>query len=249
MDGFETAFVAYGLAAVCTVMLVKAAGIPLPVPGDLILLATAAQVGQGKLVLWQAFGGLLLAIVAGGTLQFAIARGPGRGLVYRLGRFAGLSSQRLDAAASALQRRGPLSLTLALLTPGVRNAVLPASGLAGLSPRAFLLPLVLASSIDLTLHFAIGVFGGSVLNRLRPDPILVILGLAAAAALGLVGWLILSRRRAQSNTGEAVAAWQATACPVCVAVGALSIAAASPRVEVRTETRHLPHAPSSTSYS
>lgn len=86
MDTIEGALDAFGLVAVCVLMLVKAAGIPVPIPGDLIVLATAARAAEGKLVLWQAFTALLLAVVLGGTAQFVMARGPGRGLVYRRGR-------------------------------------------------------------------------------------------------------------------------------------------------------------------
>ncbi|MBV9169929.1 MAG: VTT domain-containing protein [Chloroflexi bacterium] len=225
MDSFDTAFEAYGLAAVCVVMLTKSAGIPLPVPGDFILLATAARVGQGKLVLWQAFGALLVAVVVGGTLQFAIARGPGRGAVYRFGRFAGLHQQRLDTLANAIRRRGTLSLALALFTPGVRNAAVPACGLAGLSVSAFVPSLILASAIDLALHFVLGVFGGTLLDRFRPDPLQVVFLVIAAAVLGLAGWLVLSRRRrgAEPRNREALAAWEASACPACLGVAALGI--------------------------
>ncbi len=214
----EGVFETYGLLAVCLVMFVKAAGIAVPVPGDLIVLGAAAQASQGKLMMWQAFLGLLIAVVGGGVVQFAVARGPGRGLVYRVARFAGLSGPRLDLAADAIQRRGPLSLVLALLTPGLRNAAVPACGLAGMSARAFVPPLVLASGLDLALHFVLGAFGGSLLYVLRPDPMLVLLGFVILAGLGLAAWLILLRqRRSRTPTAEVLAAWEATACPVCIA--------------------------------
>jgi membrane protein DedA with SNARE-associated domain len=223
VDGIDRAFDSYGLAAVCLVMLGKAAGIPVPIPGDLILLATAARAAEGKLVLWEAFVWLLLAIVVGGTLQFAVARGPGRGLVYRFGRLAGLGPPRLDAAATALQHRGRLSIGLALLTPGLRNAAVPACGLAGLPLSTFLPPLVAASTLDLVLHFFLGAVGGNLLDVLRPDPLVVVTGFIALAGLGLAGWLLIVRRRSSARSSRAaLAAWEATACPVCLALGALS---------------------------
>jgi len=223
VDGIDAVFDSYGLVAVCVLMLGKAAGVPVPIPGDLILLATAARAAEGKLVLWQAFVWLLLAIIVGGTLQFAVARGPGRGLVYRFGRLAGLGRDRLEAMATAVQQRGTLSIGLALLTPGLRNAAVPACGLAGLPLRAFLPPLVAASTFDLALHFALGAAGGSLLDALRPDPLVVALGFVALAALGLAGWLLIVRRRSRSRSNrEALAAWESTACPVCLALGALS---------------------------
>ena len=49
LDGFLKA---YGLAAIFAVLLVKAVGVPIPVPADLIMLAAAARAAEGKLPLW-----------------------------------------------------------------------------------------------------------------------------------------------------------------------------------------------------
>jgi membrane protein DedA with SNARE-associated domain len=226
VDTIDAAFASYGLAAVCLLILVKAAGVPVPIPGDLILLATAARAAEGKLVLWHAFALLLLAVVVGGMLQFGAARGPGRNLVYRLARLTGLGASRLDKAALAVKHRGPASITLALLTPGVRNAALPACGLAGLPLRAFLPPLILANFIDLSLHFTLGAAGGSLLMILQPDPLRVALGLVVLAIVGLAGWLVILRRRSAGHLGrEVLATWQTTACPACLALGALGTGA------------------------
>lgn len=222
MEAIDTAFQSYGLAAVCLLMLAKAAGIPIPIPGDLVLLATAARAAEGRLVLWQAFSWLLLAVVVGGTLQFALARGPGRGLVYRSARWAGLGPQRVDSVAGAIQQRGQFSIGLALLTPGLRNAAVPACGLAGLSMRAFLPPLLAASAADLALHFALGAAGGSLLDVLRLNAGILAVGIVALGAIGLAGWLVIARRRSMTSpNNEAVAAWETAACPLCLGLGVL----------------------------
>jgi len=70
-----------------------------------------ARAAQGKLVLWQAFIALLLALVVGGFVQFWLARGPGRGLLYRFGRYIGLTSARLDAAAARVKKGGIISIS------------------------------------------------------------------------------------------------------------------------------------------
>ena len=48
MDALIVFLDSYGLAAACVVMLVKAMGVPIPIPGDVILLATAARAAEGK---------------------------------------------------------------------------------------------------------------------------------------------------------------------------------------------------------
>src|SRR5438067_13251072 len=98
----------YGLAATFGVMFLKAAGLTIPIPGDVILLATAARAAQGKILLWQAFLTLLIAVVLGGIIQFWLARGPARRVIYRFGRYVGLTPVRLDAASNRLRKSGPV---------------------------------------------------------------------------------------------------------------------------------------------
>src|SRR5713226_7578515 len=104
MDGLEAFLDSYGVAAVCAVMLVKAIGVPVPIPGDVILLATAARAAEGKVLLWLAFVALLLAITLGGTLQFLLARGPARRVVVKYGHRVGLTETRLDKVAASVRR-------------------------------------------------------------------------------------------------------------------------------------------------
>src|SRR5260370_1232540 len=60
MESLEAFLDSYGVVAACAVMLVKAIGVPIPIPGDVILLATAARAAEGKVVLWLAFVALFL---------------------------------------------------------------------------------------------------------------------------------------------------------------------------------------------
>jgi membrane protein DedA with SNARE-associated domain len=216
MEVIDVAFNTYGLAAVGALMFAKAAGIPVPIPGDLILLATAARASEGKLDVWQAFAALLLAVVLGGSVQFVAARGPGRRVVYRVARLAGVAANQLDATAHRLRTRSMLSIAVALFTPGVRNVAVPACGLAGLSFGVFFPSLLLASSVDLALHFAIGAAGGNLVAGLGLNAIVIVVALLVLAIVGLVGWRLIGRGR--SSFG----AWQATACPACLALGAVA---------------------------
>ncbi|HET6318869.1 MAG TPA: hypothetical protein VFG86_20635, partial [Chloroflexota bacterium] len=118
MDGFEVFLEAYGVAAACGVMLVKAAGVPIPIPGDVILLATAARAAEGKVLLWLAFVSLFAALVAGGTVQFFLARGPARRLLVRHGHRVGVTQARLERVSATVRKGGMLAIGLAVLTPG-----------------------------------------------------------------------------------------------------------------------------------
>jgi membrane protein DedA with SNARE-associated domain len=227
VSGLEGLLDQFGLALACVVLAMKAGGVPIPVPGDVILLAVAARTAEGRYVLGVAFAALLVAIVVGGLGEFALARGPGRGVVYRFGGLLRLTPARLDGAAAAVRRRGTLGLAAAIFTPGVRVLTIAACGLAALPLRAFLPGLLLGSTADLALHFAIGYLGWPFVAGLwerLPAPLLVALALLLA---GLVAWVLIRRRQRPAAplgevAAEALRGWHQATCPACLAVGALT---------------------------
>jgi membrane protein DedA with SNARE-associated domain len=219
MEGLDAFLDSYGVAAVFAIMLIKAAGVPIPIPGDVILLATAARAAEGKVLLWLAFAALLIALTLGGTVQFLLARGPARRLVVRFGKRVGLTAERLDNVAASVRRGGLFGIGLGVLTPGVRTAVVPACGLTGVPLRIFLPGLALGSAVDLGLHFAIGYAGSGLLASIvQPSPVLVVVLLAI---LGLGAWFVIARRRGASAE-VAVNAWSQATCPVCLIVGSVA---------------------------
>jgi membrane protein DedA with SNARE-associated domain len=228
MEAFEAFLTTYGLAAACAIMLVKAVGIPIPIPGDVILLAMAARAAEGKVLLWLAFASLLVVIVAGGTVQYWLARGPARRFVLRFGRRLGLTVERLERVAQHVRRGGLIGIGVAVLTPGVRSAAIPGCGLAGIPPRLFVSGLALGSAVDLALHFALGFAGAGVLaTMVSASPVAVVIVLAG---LGLLAWLVVARRR-KASRDLALNAWAQATCPVCLVLGSVAALDAVPVTE------------------
>ncbi len=228
MTDVETFLELYGLASVFLVMLVKGIGVPIPIPADAIMLATSSRVASGRMGLGQAFIAILIASVAGGLIQFALVRGPGRSILYRYGRTLGLTPERLDAAANKVKSGGVLGIGLAILTPGVRSVAIPACGLAGIPTRRFSGGLTLGSGAFLALHFALGLAGGAILGRLTTVvslPVLIVV-IVVLLLIGLGVWYVIRRRQNPRSTRravleEALGAWHEATCPVCLCLGAV----------------------------
>lgn len=223
MNSIDMFLVQYGLAAIFIVMLAKEIGVPIPIPGDLILLTAAARAAQGKLVLWQAFIAILIALVGGALIQFWLARGPGRGLLYRFGRYIGLTSTRLDAASAKVKKGGIISISVATLVPGVRSAAIVASGLASIPLRTFLPGLFLGSAVFLAVHFFLGYLGGSILTvigQVLPLPTVVLLVFVLLVAVFALWVLAFRRQKAVRSQADAasVEVFHEGICPVCLAL-------------------------------
>lgn len=217
----------YGLAAIFFVMLAKSVGLPIPIPADALMLTASARVASGRFPFIYTFVALLVALVAGGLVQFLLVRGPGRGLIYRYGRYMGLTSQRLDNASAKLGRGNPFTIGLAVLTPGIRSITVVGCGIANVPTKRFAVGLVLGNTMFLALHFLIGYLGGLALSAVGTQlPIgAVVIGIVVLLVLGFTVWYVIRRRKApQASTAEtlaaAVGAWHEATCPVCLALGA-----------------------------
>jgi membrane protein DedA with SNARE-associated domain len=229
---------ALGLAGL---LLVKEAGVPIPVPGDLLVIGAGigAAAAGGGVAAAGLLGLILLAGYAGGSLQFLLVRGAFREPLLAVLRLAGVPEQRLERLAEWLRRRGASGVATARATPGVRVAAIAASGLAALRFGPFLGGLVIGNGLFVGAHFLLGVVVGPpalAAVSAAAGPVLVVAALAALAILGGAGWLVLRRQRERRGRASTIGrppeqvaaeplglidglgAWADAACPACLAV-------------------------------
>ena len=214
---------ALGLAGL---LLVKEAGVPIPIPGDLLVIGAGVATAGDPIA---ALGVLLAVLVAGyvgGSIQFVLARGAlRRPLIGLLTRF-GLPQARIEALADRLRRGGARGVAIARATPGVRVPAIAASGVAALPMRSFAPGLVAGNTLFVGLHFLLGFVVGVPAVALveQSGPLIVGVGVAVLAVVGAIGWVILRRRHrtvAQPDR-EGFNAWADAACPACLGVALLN---------------------------
>lgn len=220
----------YGLLAIFVVMLLKEFGVPVPVPSDLIMITAGVQAATGSYGLLELALAIGVAMLIGGSLQFFFARGAGREFIYRVGRFVGLTRERLDRAMAALQRRGALAVFLGLNVPGARAGIIPAAGLAGMGYPVFAPAMVSGSSIFYGWHIALGyLVGPSATDLLENLHLPIGPVVAGLAVVGLMVWLALRVRGRRAGTQaepehsalDRLHSWTEAACPACLAITAV----------------------------
>ncbi|MBI3751465.1 MAG: VTT domain-containing protein [Chloroflexi bacterium] len=227
-------------------LLVKEVGVPIPVPGDLLVIGAgvaAAGSGAAAIVLLAA---ILLAGYVGGTIQYLLVRGAFRRTLLAVLRRAGVSEARIERLADWLRRRGARGVATARATPAVRVGAIAASGLAAVPLPAFVTGLVVGNGVFVGAHFALGlVVGPPALAAVSASsgPILGVVAFVVLAAVGFAGWRWLQARRstalpAAGPAGAAAAegaggpardervalpslgagAWADAACPACLVI-------------------------------
>ncbi len=185
----------HGLLAGLALILVEEIGIPVPVPGDFLMMGLGVRAREGGVALWQALLGMEVATLIGASILYFISQRGGRELVYRYGRFIHLTPARLDRAESWLQRHGPAAIVVGRVTPGLRMATVIASGVFGVPYHQFLPSLALGAFLYILLYTLLGYLVGlPVLRALEGVHLpLGMLGSLIPLAI-LVFWVVRARR-------------------------------------------------------
>jgi membrane protein DedA with SNARE-associated domain len=208
-----------GLGAIAglALMVPMEAGVPIPIPSDLVMLAVGARVGAGDIPLWAAVLAFEAVSVVGTTVLFLAARGPGHALLTRLGPRLGLTAGRVGRATSLIERRGQPVLAVGRATPGLRTLTVVAAGGSGLSARRALPALIAGSSVFLQLHLFLGYFLGSAAEHVLHAATGPAIAVFALIVLGAVAFW-LARRGRRAGAGALAEA----ACPACLTLALLA---------------------------
>jgi membrane protein DedA with SNARE-associated domain len=171
----------HGLVAAFVFLLIEEAGVPVPVPGDFLMLILGVRARQGEVPLWQAIAVMEAATLIGATFLYTAARLAGRGLVYRYGRFVRLSPERLDGAERWLKQHGSRAVFLGRLVPGLRIVTAVACGVFSVPVWVFVPAMAVGALLYIVAYTLVGYFLG--------PPVLVTLE-GLHLPIGLLGQLI-----------------------------------------------------------
>jgi membrane protein DedA with SNARE-associated domain len=178
-------------------VLLEETGIPLPTPGDLVMLLAGSRAAQGQMHLLWVLVLIQVATICGASILFWLAVRGGRPVLYRYGRYIGLERARLDRAEAFIARGPARAVFVGRLTPGLRNASVLAAGVFGVPYRVFLPAFAVASFLYILLFVLLGYFAGpTVLQALAAPRLSLRLVLTLVVFLGLGVFLVLMYRRA-----------------------------------------------------
>ena len=182
-----------GLAALA-LLLPMEAGVPIPLPADLVMFTVGERVAAGAFPLWLAVIGFEVISVLGTTALFLVCRGPGHLVIARFGPRLGLTRARVRRGAGFVEARGLPALAVGRGMPGLRTLTVVAAGASGLSKRRALPALILGSSVFLQLHLVLGLLLGPL-----ADPAF---HRAKAPAIGILAVVAHRRAGVLASAGE-----------------------------------------------
>jgi membrane protein DedA with SNARE-associated domain len=202
-----------GLPAATALLVPMEAGVPIPIPDDLVMLLVGERASAGEFPWWAAVIALEIVAVAGTCLLYFASRGPGHALVERVGPRVGLTPERVDRVRRLIATRGRPMLLVGRGTPGLRTITAVAAGTSGIPARRALPPLLLGASIFVQLHLVLGALLGPLARELFEEAKgVATIALVAVVTGAAVFWIVRRGRRRGAQS------WCEAACPVCLAL-------------------------------
>jgi membrane protein DedA with SNARE-associated domain len=202
-----TLMASHGYLLLFVILLLEESGVPVPLPGDLLLLFTGSLVAQGTLSLAPIFLILIAAILIGSSILYTIAVRGGRPLLRRRGRWLRLKEERIDRAERWLEARPIRGVAMLRLTPGLRIYSTIVAGLLAVPRARATISFVVSGVIWATAWLSLGIVLDTNVNRAavvvsRIERLIVPLFIAALVGLAMF-WIGRHVYRRYASDGTA----------------------------------------------
>jgi membrane protein DedA with SNARE-associated domain len=208
---FGAVFGGLGLPAATALLVPMEAGVPIPIPDDLVMLLIGERASAGEFPWWAAVLALEVVAVAGTCLLYFASRGAGHSLVARFGPRVGLTPERVDRVRALIATRGRPMLLVGRGTPGLRTITVVAAGTSGIPARRAIPPLLVGATVFVQLHLALGVLLGPLARELFEEAKgVATIALVVIVAGAAVFWIARRGRRRGAQS------WCEAACPLCL---------------------------------
>ncbi len=180
--------------ALFLLLFIEESGIPLPLPGDTLILLAGAGVADGYVNRWIALVLVVAAVCCGSSILYWVSRLGGLPVVRRVARAVRISDERLDRFRDQLHRHPGKAIVIGRLIPGFRIITSAVAGTFAVPYPIFVLSSAVAALAWGAAYLLIGAFFHdayrSLAHQLTPGPLaLVVLAFVIAALV------VLFRRR------------------------------------------------------
>ena len=188
---------AHAYVTLFVVIAVEEAGIPLPIPGDLVIAYYGWRAARDPYEIAQTILTCALASTAGTQLPYWLARRWGRRVTERIAFWLDFDPAKAEELFARFGRHGFRSVLIARLIPGFRVAVALVAGTAGVRPLQFSAGVFVAGTMYWTVWVMLGVLlGPSIVETLSPAYLrVIVLAIPVVVVAALVTRLIVAARR------------------------------------------------------
>lgn len=141
-------------------------GIPVPIPGDIVIAYLGYQVSLGHIPYVAAFILLLTSVLGGSSLLYYLSSRFGNQIVTKFGPYLHISEKKLITVEKKFRKFGPLVIIFGRHIPGFRIPITIFSGMSQVTYKTFIISTFLSVIIWIPVNLALGAHLGPKTARL-----------------------------------------------------------------------------------
>lgn len=194
-DWIETVFAHQGVFIPILLLAIEESGVPLPIPGDVMIAYTGYNVAKGELSYAMALVALMLSVLIGSSILFWLSSKWGNSLIFKFGKFLHLHPERLINVEKKFGKYGPWVIIFGRHIPGFRIPITVFAGMSGIKYQTFILSTFISTIFWAIFYLDLGIrLGPRVRHFLRAQSShwMVILGILLIA---LIAFVVYQRRK------------------------------------------------------
>jgi membrane protein DedA with SNARE-associated domain len=189
-----------GVVAAFGLLFLEESGVPIPMPGDVMVMYAGYQVGQETLPYWQALICCVAAVSAGSSILYGISRRYGVRIVARFGHYVHCPPSRIETVRPIMARWGILAVIFGRHIPGMRVPITLLAGMLRFPYPLFLVGVAISTTIWAGFFLVVGIrLGPAVEGLTHPHGFIWLVVIVSLLGLGLsfLWWRRWWRRRAK----------------------------------------------------
>lgn len=145
-----------GAYALLVLLLIEEAGIPLPIPGDVVIAYTGYEVSRGNIPYIGAFLLLLIAVLIGSSILYYLSARFGQKIVLTFGRYIHLNEKKLLTVEEKFRKYGPWVIIFGRHVPGFRIPITVFAGMSKISYKTFIISTFISVIFWIPFYLALG---------------------------------------------------------------------------------------------
>jgi membrane-associated protein len=150
-------YTAHKFGGLFFLILIEEAGIPIPVPGDALVMIAGISAERSPLYTVQVLALASAAVFLGSSILYFLVRRGGRPLLEKYGGLLRLNEQRLARMERWFARRGRAAIIFGRLIPGLRLPTTILAGLSGIPYRVYAPTAAVAAVVWSAVFYFLGV--------------------------------------------------------------------------------------------
>lgn len=182
-------------------LMLEEAGVPLPVPGDLIIAYLGYEVSKGLISFYLAFALMMISVLAGSSILYYLSYRFGQHFILKIGKYIHIDERRLLLVEEKFKKYGVLVVIFGRHIPGFRVPITVFAGMSDMKYTTFIASTFISIVFWIPFYLQLGMrLGPRTARILHGNKLYLLVFFVSAIIYFLVFMFLLNNRKELKKT-------------------------------------------------